>query len=165
MVRERTASRLGLVLKMLKRPNSDSFSIWTAQFFLEIRQDSCVKTACQLKKSLAVGHIPIFQTRPSFFADGLEEKITAILTDFSVALCEKIRFFLCGSVDAYIALTHKTRETYQSWMVGNADPSSRTICILSPDAAPDYTREDMKKGAIHELVHLVLDGVFGCPEN
>ncbi len=35
---------LGLVLKMLKRPNSDFFSIWTAQYFLEIRRDSCVKT-------------------------------------------------------------------------------------------------------------------------
>jgi len=35
-----------------------------AGVFLEIRQDFCVKTPCQPKRSLALGHIPIFQTRP-----------------------------------------------------------------------------------------------------
>ncbi len=100
-----------------------------------------------------------------FFADGLDERISSILTDFSSALSDKISLFLCGSVDEYIALTHKTRETYQSWMVGNSDHSSRTICILSPNATSDYTLEDMQKVAIHELVHLVLDDMFGCPEN
>ncbi|MCI8538685.1 MAG: hypothetical protein HFF18_08535 [Oscillospiraceae bacterium] len=45
-------------------PSSGPFSAWAAQFFLEIRQDSCEKIVCQTKKFLAVGHIAIYQTRP-----------------------------------------------------------------------------------------------------
>ena len=51
-------------LNMSTCPIGGSFAPWSAQFFLEIRQDSREKIACQGPKSLAAGHIVKVQISP-----------------------------------------------------------------------------------------------------
>ena len=64
-------------------PNDGSFSAWAAQYSLEIRQDSCGKIVCQTKKSLAAGHIAIFQTRPS--CKSFSDMVDRLLSEGCVA--------------------------------------------------------------------------------
>jgi len=49
---------------MPKHPIGGYFSADASLISLEIRQDSCGKSPCPAKKSLAVGHSSIFQTAP-----------------------------------------------------------------------------------------------------
>ena len=101
------------------------------------------------------------------FADTLERRLVSVIKDFGLSepvLKDRIRFHLCEDVEEYIAAAHKTRETYQSWMVGNSDFLSRRICLLSPGADRELFGE-RERVAVHELVHMVLDDITGSPEN
>ena len=51
---------------MSTRPNGGSFLAMLRSFSLQSTKDCCVKLPCLAKKSLAVGHISNFQTRPRF---------------------------------------------------------------------------------------------------
>ena len=50
---------------MPKHPIGGYFSAGASLISFEIRQDSCGKSPCPAKKSLAVGHSAIFQTAPN----------------------------------------------------------------------------------------------------
>ena len=67
-------------------------------------------------------------------------------------------FIICPDVASFIKYTGKTEETYQSWMVGNADYERRLLCILSPSAS-DRSLEDMLDIVRHEVVHIVFDSL------
>lgn len=42
-------------------------------------------------------------------------------------------------------------------MVGNTNQESHSIAIISPNALEDRTIEDMKKVAVHEVVHMIFN--------
>lgn len=78
---------------------------------------------------------------------------------------QKYTFYLCSSVEEYIKNTGKTREEYQDWMVGNSNIDTHTICLLSPKASEEAANQDMKKVAVHELVHMMFDDATGVAED
>ena len=67
-------------------------------------------------------------------------------------------FIICPDVASFIKHTGKTEDTYQSWMVGNADYEKRLLCILSPSVS-DRTMEDMLDIVRHEVVHIAFDSL------
>lgn len=67
-------------------------------------------------------------------------------------------FVICPDVESFIQAAEKTEETYQPWMVGNANYEKRVLCILTP-AAADRTLEDMLAVVRHEVVHIVFGNV------
>lgn len=102
-----------------------------------------------------------------FFLDSLENAFHRICDSFHFdcsALSAPYTFCICPDVDAYIEATGKTREEYQSWMVGNSDAVQKRIVILSPKGAIDCTLEYLQSVAIHELVHMIFDDVTKTDE-
>ena len=63
---------------MAKRRLEASFSAGAALIWLEIRQDSCVKSPCPAKKSASIRHSANFQTGPRK-CQGLNEKNLKLL--------------------------------------------------------------------------------------
>lgn len=98
-------------------------------------------------------------------------KLKCRLEPFYTEICEKAflcpgedvySIYICGTVDEFITLAGKTKETYQDWMVGNTDIFQKRLCILSPrakgglsEAYVDYLTRVM----LHETVHIVFDRV------
>ena len=74
---------------------------------------------------------------------------------------QKYAFYLCKNVEEYIEKTGKTKEEYQEWMVGHSNVDTHTICLLSPNASTEAANQDMKKVAVHELVHMMFDDATG----
>lgn len=74
---------------------------------------------------------------------------------------EKFDFWLCPDVRSFMDLTGKGPETYQAWMVGNADYEKRRLCVLSPRTVRDRTMEAMEQVVSHEIVHIAMDAL--CP--
>ncbi len=72
---------------------------------------------------------------------------------------EKFDFFLCPDVDSFIEYTGTSKESYQNWMVGNADYNRKRLCILSPRVVFDRSSEEMMKVMIHEIVHIAMDSL------
>ena len=68
---------------------------------------------------------------------------------------ELFTLVICPNTETYITETEKTTESYQSWMVGNANYEKRKICILSPSAS-DRSVDEMLAVVRHEVVHIVL---------
>ena len=77
---------------------------------------------------------------------------------------QKYAFHLCKNVEEYIEKTGKTKEEYQEWMVGHSNVDTHTICLLSPNASTEAANQDMKKVAVHELVHMMFDDATGVTE-
>ncbi len=71
---------------------------------------------------------------------------------------ELFEVFICPDVRSYIKNTDKTEESYESWMVGNADYEKRRLCILSPRVS-GRSVEEMLSIVRHEVVHIVFDKV------
>lgn len=96
----------------------------------------------------------------------LEEKFEEIHNCFHFEKStKKYRFNFCKDVDEYIEMTGKRKEEYQSWMVGNSNIDDLTISILSPNAVEDSSNQDMRKVAIHELVHMIFDDATRVSED
>lgn len=72
---------------------------------------------------------------------------------------DRFTFKICPDIAAFIKETGKTAETYQPWMVGNADYARRLVCILSPRVVCDRSLDDMLKIVKHEVVHIVFDSL------
>jgi len=68
---------------------------------------------------------------------------------------ERFTLIICPDTDSYIRDADKSAETYESWMVGNANYEKRKLCILST-AASDRSLEDMLGIVRHEVVHIVF---------
>ena len=77
---------------------------------------------------------------------------------------KKFDFFLCPDVDSFIEYTGKSKETYQDWMVGNADYNRKRLCILSPRVVYDRSCEEMMKVIVHEVVHIAMDSLANADE-
>lgn len=101
------------------------------------------------------------------FAAALEEHYDTVCRDTGEEPGQggKYVFRLCGDAEEYIAATGKRREDYQPWMVGNSDPGKRQICVLSPRAGTGNSAADLKRVAVHELTHLLLDEITRTQEN
>lgn len=78
---------------------------------------------------------------------------------------QKYTIHLCNSVEEYIEKTGKTKEEYQEWMVGHSNIDTHTICLLSPNTSAEAANQDMKKVAVHELVHMMFDDATGVAED
>lgn len=96
----------------------------------------------------------------------LEAKYEEIQSAFQFReATQKYTFHLCNDVDEYIEKTGKSREEYQDWMVGHSNADTHTICLLSPNASEEAANQDMKKVAVHELVHMMFDDATGVAED
>ena len=96
----------------------------------------------------------------------LEAKYEEIQRVFQFkAVPQKYTFYLCNTVAEYIEKTGKTKEEYQDWMVGHSNVDTHTICLLSPNASEEAANQDMKKVAVHELVHMMFDDATGVAED
>ena len=76
------------------------------------------------------------------------------LSDFE----DKYTLTLCPDVKTFIEKSGKTEETYQPWMVGNANRKRRSLCILSPKVS-DRSFEDMLAVVKHEVTHIALNAL------
>lgn len=95
----------------------------------------------------------------------LEDKYKEIQAAFRFKeATQKYVFYLCKNVEEYIEKTGKTKEEYQDWMVGHSNVDTHTICLLSSNASTEAANQDMKKVAVHELVHMMFDDATGVAE-
>ncbi len=72
---------------------------------------------------------------------------------------EKYTLTLCPDVRTFIVKAGKTEASYQSWMVGNANRSMKSLCILSPRVVRDRSFEDMLRIVKHEITHIVFQAL------
>ncbi len=87
-------------------------------------------------------------------AEGMYDKA---MTDHGLVHdAERFTLIICPDTGPYIRETDKTEESYEPWMVGNANYEQRKLCILSV-AASDRSFEDMLGIVRHEVVHIVFD--------
>lgn len=94
--------------------------------------------------------------------DRVDETLERVARDFALEAPEgKFDFYLCPDVPSFIACADRTAETYQPWMVGNADYEKRRLCILSPRVVTDRPPEAMDRVITHEIVHIAMDAL--CP--
>ncbi len=90
-------------------------------------------------------------------AEGTYEEVTA---RFQISVMkDRFTVKICPNTAIFIQAAGKTAETYQSWMVGNADYTKRLVCILSPRVVRDRSLADMLKIVKHEVVHIVFDSL------
>ena len=100
------------------------------------------------------------------FSTLLENKYKEIQAAFQFKeAIQKYTIHLCNSVEEYIEKTGKTKEEYQEWMVGHSNIDTHTICLMSPSASEEAENQDMKKVAVHELVHMMFDDATGVAED
>lgn len=100
------------------------------------------------------------------FSTLLENKYEEIQAAFQFKeAIQKYTIHLCNSVEEYIEKTGKTKEEYRDWMVGHSNIDTHTICLLSPNASAEAANQDMKKVAVHELVHMMFDDATGVAED
>lgn len=93
-----------------------------------------------------------------------EETYEEVSARFQIPVMEdRFTFQICPDVALFMKATGKTAETYQPWMVGNADYAQRFVCVLSPRVACDRSLADMQKIIKHEVVHIVFDSL-GDPD-
>ena len=98
------------------------------------------------------------------FSTLLENKYKEIQAAFQFKeAIPKYTIHLCNSVEEYIEKTGKTKEEYQEWMVGHSNIDTHTICLMSP--SEEAKNQDMKKVAVHELVHMMFDDATGVAED
>lgn len=65
---------------------------------------------------------------------------------------------ICPDTESFIIDAEKTTESYQSWMVGNANYEKRKLSILSPSAS-DRSIDEMLAVVRHEVVHIAFGKV------
>ena len=83
----------GCILSTPNAPGQRAFSRCAASFFLAIRQDSCEKMSCAVRKFLAAGHIASFQIHPNpQIKASLRRKCSASLAPHHTAGYAEIRF-------------------------------------------------------------------------
>ena len=70
---------------------------------------------------------------------------------------------ICPDTESFIIDAEKTTESYQSWMVGNANYEKRKLCILSPSAS-DRSIDEMLAVVRHEVVHIAFGKVSICSQ-
>lgn len=100
------------------------------------------------------------------FSTLLENKYKEIQAAFQFKeAIQKYTIHLCNSVEEYIEKTGKTKEEYQEWMVGHSNIDTHTIYLMSPSASEEAENQDMKKVAVHELVHMMFDDATGVAED
>lgn len=123
----------------------------------------------ELKKTETMNFRIFYGEADTEMMEEIKEKIqdtyTKVRKDFSIALdADRFDFFLCPDVDSFIEYTGKSKETYQDWMVGNADYNKKRLCILSPRVVHDRSYEDMMKVMVHEIVHIAMDSLADADE-
>ena len=85
-----------------------------------------------------------------------ESMYDKVARDFDIEPdAELFTFIICPNTETFIIESEKTTESYQSWMVGNADYEKRRICILSPSAS-DWSVDEMLAVVRHEVVHIAF---------
>ncbi|MDE7297513.1 MAG: hypothetical protein K2N94_01630 [Lachnospiraceae bacterium] len=77
---------------------------------------------------------------------------------------DKLCCYLCSNVPQYLRLTGKRQEDYQPWMVGYSDSPIGKICLLLPGSGEEQELQELKKIAVHELVHIIFDRCCGVME-
>ena len=71
---------------------------------------------------------------------------------------ELFTLIICPNTETFIIEAEKSTESYQSWMVGNANYEKRKLCILSPFAS-DRSIDEMLAVVRHEVVHIAFGKV------
>ncbi len=104
-----------------------------------------------------------YESQDSEFAqsviDTAETMYDRVTGDFGIEPdTELFTLIICPDIDSYIIETEKTAESYQSWMVGNANYEKRRLCILSPSAS-DRSIDEMLAVVRHEVVHIAFGKV------
>lgn len=116
---------------------------------------------------LETGHFTLlYDPRDRMLAERVsrraDETFDRVVKDFSITPPDaKFDFYLCPDVNSFMACAGKTPETYETWMVGNADYENRRLCILSPRVVTDRPPQAMDQVIIHEIVHMAMDAL--CP--
>ncbi|MBQ6552359.1 MAG: hypothetical protein IJL83_01895 [Clostridia bacterium] len=72
---------------------------------------------------------------------------------------EKYTLTICPDIKTFMEQSGKAEETYQPWMVGNANRTKRSLCILSPRIVSDRSLEDMLCVVKHEITHIALNAL------
>lgn len=89
-----------------------------------------------------------------------EDMYDRLISQFELSdLEEKYTLTICPDIKTFIEKSGKTEETYQSWMVGNANRKKRSLCILSPRIVSDRSLEDMLGVVKHEVTHIALNAL------
>ena len=121
----------------------------------------------QLWNRLETAHFTLlYDTRDAALAQKISLRADAtfdrVLKDFSITSPDgTFDFYLCPDVESFMACAGKTPETYETWMVGNADYENRRLCILSPRVVTDRPPQAMEQVITHEIVHIAMDAL--CP--
>ena len=100
-------------------------------------------------------------------AGHVDRVFDSVSRTFSLAPAEeKFDFYLCPDVNAFMERTGKTRDTYETWMVGWAGYELRRLCVLSHRVVKDRPPEAMDQVVTHEIVHIAMDALRpgdACP--
>lgn len=102
----------------------------------------------------------MYESPDSGFAHSVIETAEAMYDRVSEDFCiapdtELFTLVICPDTESFIINAEKAAESYQSWMVGNANYEKRKLCILSP-AASDRSVDEMLAVVRHEVVHIVF---------
>ena len=108
----------------------------------------------------------LYDTRDTALARKISRRADAtfdrVTQDFSITPPDAtFDFYLCPDVSTFMACAGKTPETYETWMVGNADYENRRLCVLSPRVVTDRPPQAMDQVITHEIVHIAMDAL--CP--
>ena len=68
-----------------------------------------------------------------------------------------LNVWLCPTIEEYIIYAEKTKEEYETWMIGCSIQEQQKIVLLSPQASKDILLDDLLKIVKHELVHFMFD--------
>ena len=89
-------------------------------------------------------------------AESMYDKVT---WDFDIEPdTELFTLVICPNTESFIIEAEKSTESYQSWMVGNANYEKRKLCILSPSTS-DRSVDEMLAVVRHEVVHIAFGKV------
>ena len=89
-----------------------------------------------------------------------EDMYDRLMPQFELSDLEgKYTLTICPDIKTFIEKSGKSEETYQSWMVGNANRKKHSLCILSPRIVSDRSLDDMLRVVKHEVTHIALNAL------
>ncbi len=104
-----------------------------------------------------------YESQDSEFAQSVintaEAMYDKVIRDFDIEPdTELFTLIICPDTESFIIDAGKTKESYQPWMVGNANYEKRKLCILSPSVS-DRSVDEMLAIVRHEVVHIAFGKV------
>ena len=118
-----------------------------------------------MKQSIGRHFLLRYQDVDAAFAkaaiDAAEHMLERLSEDFGIpAEQELFELLICPDTASFLTATGKDEQTYQPWMIGNANYEERRLCILSPSCA-DQPEEEMLGVVRHEAAHIAFGNISG----